>query len=120
MRPPHHAGEMILGSSVKLSLAGPSMRPPHHAGEMSKRRTSRLRWPSGFNEAPASRGGNAAWTSLATPQSEASMRPPHHAGEMFSRSASTTPPVRCFNEAPASRGGNGQRVALGQGVDPLQ
>ena len=84
MRPPHHAGEMSGRNRRLCEEADASMRPPHHAGEMEGGFGAEQGVDAGFNEAPASRGGNAAAPrALFGRRLQASMRPPHHAGEMW-------------------------------------
>ena len=83
------------------------MRPPQNAGGIrSARRCSRME-RSGFNEAPAKRGGDYDRVPLQAPAPDAaSMRPPQNAGGIGRRGAQRVDGGRRFNEAPAKRGGD--------------
>ena len=58
------------------------MRPPHCAGEITARGGRKVDRASGFNEAPALRGGNPRIELPHRLLPLASMRPPHCAGEI--------------------------------------
>ena len=57
------------------------MRPPQNAGESSRDSHRARRASSGFNEAPAERGGKCYRGIVAVLAHLASMRPPQNAGE---------------------------------------
>ena len=81
------------------------MRPPLNAGENLRLAVAAADAGSGFNEAPAERGGKRLHGSAHHSRSRASMRPPLNAGENGQIREGIEAVGRRFNEAPAERGG---------------
>ena len=81
------------------------MRPPQNAGEDCANSLRSAPPPSGFNEAPAERGGRLEPLRPGRAVVDASMRPPQNAGEDTARASRLGGGPDRFNEAPAERGG---------------
>ena len=87
------------------------MRPPHCAGEIGTGCRGWTAAASGFNEAPALRGGNPRRrATCAQPHRRFNEAPALRGGNLAARRRGQGRRVLCFNEAPALRGGNPRKA----------